>query len=322
MVIDVFPALIQDGSPTPDWKYVRQWTGYYTNGPIADPESPAIRCNVDGDDGSKTETLSVAAGSTIGFTAESEIGHPGPMLVYMAQAPGEASAFDGSGESWFKIYEDGPGFGGGELTWPSEGATEVTFDLPAALPNGDYLIRVEHIALHTAGSEGGAQFYVSCGQVTVTDGGDGTPEPLVAFPGAYSPTDPGILINIYSPVPTNYTAPGPAILCLYAFVIFKKVDKPKSLNYGGDGMMALLKYAWLLTPKIDQHHVLANPFFEKAMRKIQSSEADPDFGYRDYDPNIKFPASFNLRLKSTGSRGSWIKALQGAPKSDSLRVGD
>lgn len=59
---------------------------------------------------------------------------------------------------------------------------------------------MEHIALHVAQSAGAAQFYISCGQVTVTGGGSGTPGPLVAFPGSYSSTDPGILININYPV--------------------------------------------------------------------------------------------------------------------------
>ncbi|GES63775.1 fungal cellulose binding-domain-containing protein [Aspergillus terreus] len=207
----VFPALIKDGEATPDWKYVRQWTGSYTNSPVTDVDSLDIRCNVDATTGNNTSTLGVAAGSTIGFTVKTEIGHPGPLLVYMAKAPTTAAAFDGSGESWFKIYEDGPKFNADGLTWPTEGATQVTFDLPAALPDGDYLVRVEHIGLHSANTEGGAQFYISCGQVTVTGGGDGTPGPLVAFPGAYSPTDPGILIDIYYPVPTEYTPPGPAV---------------------------------------------------------------------------------------------------------------
>lgn len=80
------------------------------------------------------------------------------------------------------------------------GDTTVTFTIPAETPSGDYLIRVEQIGLHVAESEGGAQFYLSCGQITITNGGNGTPSPLVAFPGAYSPTDPGILIDIYYPV--------------------------------------------------------------------------------------------------------------------------
>jgi hypothetical protein len=80
------------------------------------------------------------------------------------------------------------------------GDTTVTFTIPKSTPSGDYLIRVEHIGLHVAQSVGGAQFYLSCGQITVTGGGSGTPGPLVAFPGAYSATDPGILIDIYYPV--------------------------------------------------------------------------------------------------------------------------
>lgn len=76
----------------------------------------------------------------------------------------------------------------------------MSFTVPAGTPDGDYLVRVEHIALHSASSAGGAQFYISCGQVTLTGGGSGTPGPLVEFPGAYSATDPGILINIYYPV--------------------------------------------------------------------------------------------------------------------------
>lgn len=82
--------------------------------------------------------------------------------------------------------------------------------IPSCIPAGDYLIRNEQIALHVAQSEGGAQFYLSCGQLTVTGGGSKTPTNLAAFPGAYSATDPGILININYPKPTNYTNPGPA----------------------------------------------------------------------------------------------------------------
>ena len=66
------------------------------------------------------------------------------------------------------------------------------------MPAGEYLLRVEHIALHSARSANGAQFYISCGQLNVTGGGAGVPTPLVSFPGAYKATDPGIMIDIYS----------------------------------------------------------------------------------------------------------------------------
>ncbi|KAL4866953.1 hypothetical protein BDV12DRAFT_187049 [Aspergillus spectabilis] len=207
----VFPALIKDGKVTGEWQYVRQWTGQYGNGPVESVEGVDIRCNKDGDNGSATETLAVTAGGTIGFTVRSSISHPGPLLAYLAKAPGAAAEFDGSGDVWFKIYEDRPNISQGGLTWPSDGATTVEFTIPESIPDGDYLIRVEHIALHGAYSEGGAQFYISCGQLTVTGGGSASPSPLVAFPGAYSPTDPGILFSLYWPVPTEYTPPGPAV---------------------------------------------------------------------------------------------------------------
>lgn len=47
--------------------------------------------------------------------------------------------------------------------------------------------------------------------MNVANGGSGTPGPLVAFPGAYTGREPGILINLYYPVPTSYTMPGPAV---------------------------------------------------------------------------------------------------------------
>lgn len=92
---------------------------------------------------------------------------------------------------------------------PAQGSFDVA--IPACIPPGDYLLRAEHIALHTAGSEGGAQFYVSCAQLSVTGGGSTEPSDKVGFPGAYSASDPGILININYPIPTEYINPGPAV---------------------------------------------------------------------------------------------------------------
>ena len=93
----------------------------------------------------------------------------------------------------------------------SAGARSVGVKIPQCLQNGDYLLRAEHIGLHSAGSAGGAQFYISCAQITVNGGtGSYAPKNLVSFPGAYSATDPGIMINIYYPLPKSYSPPGPA----------------------------------------------------------------------------------------------------------------
>lgn len=87
----------------------------------------------------------------------------------------------------------------------------MSVQIPSCIEDGEYLLRVEHIALHSAGNVGGAQFYLSCAQLSVT-GGTGTLNTgqLVSFPGAYSPNDPGILFQLYWPIPTSYQNPGPA----------------------------------------------------------------------------------------------------------------
>lgn len=86
--------------------------------------------------------------------------------------------------------------------------------VPSCIANGEYLIRFEHIGLHSASAANGAQLYLSCAQVSVT-GGSGSYSPsLMSFPGAYSAQDPGLLINIYYPVPTEYISPGgPVMQC-------------------------------------------------------------------------------------------------------------
>ncbi|KAJ9144680.1 hypothetical protein NKR23_g5959 [Pleurostoma richardsiae] len=81
--------------------------------------------------------------------------------------------------------------------------------IPSDLPSGDYLLRAEAIALHTAASSGGAQLYMSCYQLTVAGSGAASP-PTVSFPGAYKASDPGILVNIHAKLST-YVAPGPSI---------------------------------------------------------------------------------------------------------------
>lgn len=61
--------------------------------------------------------------------------------------------------------------------------------MPSCVPAGQYLLRVEIIALHSAYSQGGAQFYMGCANVVVTGGGAKVGD-AVKFPGAYSASDP------------------------------------------------------------------------------------------------------------------------------------
>jgi hypothetical protein len=126
-----FPALIYGGTTSADWEYVRDWTGSYTYDPVTDVTSTDIRCNVDGDKNFASSTLSVAAGQNIGFTADPDIYHPGPLLAYLGEVPSGSTAadWDGSGTVWFKIYQDEPTVGASALDWPSNGTFARSIDL-------------------------------------------------------------------------------------------------------------------------------------------------------------------------------------------------
>lgn len=137
-------------------------------------------------------------------------------MVYMSKVADAATA-DGS-TGWFKIFEDGwnkkaGGGSGDDDYWGVKDLNaccgKMDVKIPEDIAPGDYLLRAEVIALHTAGSSGGAQLYMSCYQLTVS--GTGTAAPAtVKFPGAYKSSDPGILVNIHAALST-YVVPGPAV---------------------------------------------------------------------------------------------------------------
>ncbi|KAJ7152034.1 glycosyl hydrolase family 61-domain-containing protein [Mycena filopes] len=211
----VWPQLIVGNANTSTWQYVRQTNNWQDLNPMLDVTSTDVRCYTSLESGTAS-TVSVAAGSTVGFTVSgnpSNLYHPGIVNVYMAKAPSgtDVASWDGSGSVWFKIYEISAVADGQTITFPATGLPQITFTIPSATPSGQYLIRTEHVALHSASYYGGAQFYIACAQVQVTNGGTGTPGPLVAFPGAYTGNEPGLLINIYYPIPTSYTQPGPPV---------------------------------------------------------------------------------------------------------------
>ncbi|CAN9395547.1 unnamed protein product [Alternaria alternata] len=187
------------------WSHVRQAKNWQDNGFVGDVTSNDIRCN---QLKAGTSTLSVAAGSSVKVSVNPNAYHPGPFQSYLAKVPEgqDINTWDPTGAVWFRIYAEQPKFGS-QLTWLSAATYDIK--IPQCIAPGKYLMRNEHIAIHTAQSKGGAQFYLSCGQLEVTGGGSKAPSNLVAFPGAYKATDPGILININYPIPTSYTNPGP-----------------------------------------------------------------------------------------------------------------
>ncbi|KIY53235.1 glycoside hydrolase family 61 protein, partial [Fistulina hepatica ATCC 64428] len=189
------------------YEYVRQNTNY--NSPVTNLTSDDMRCNVGGlESGNTTSTYSVNAGDTVGFKLDQAAYHPGPFDFYLGQVPSGSTAatWDGSGSSWFKIYEIGAIIGNGTFAF-NETIDQVTFNLPSTIQDGDYLLRAEQIGLHIVDAP---QFYISCAQITVSGGGSATPS-TVEIPGYLSANDSSLTIDIYYPVPTAYTNPGPTV---------------------------------------------------------------------------------------------------------------
>ncbi|KAF9047131.1 glycoside hydrolase, partial [Hymenopellis radicata] len=158
--------------------------------------------------------LTVAASETVTTMWNSwPMGHYGPILNYMAKCPtDDCSVYKGDeGSPWFKIQQDT--FDNETGIWPSDvlASSNYTYDvlIPKNIVAGSYILRHENLALHGAGSVGGAQFYPVCVQLNVTGGGTMEPDGL-SFPGAYTSDDPGILYNVYVSDEENtlYVPPG------------------------------------------------------------------------------------------------------------------
>ncbi|KAL5526634.1 hypothetical protein ACEPAF_8358 [Sanghuangporus sanghuang] len=173
------------------------------NSPVTDVTSSDITCNVN--PSSASATVDVPAGSTVGFQLDNTVYHQGPAAIYLGQAPGSAAEWDGSGANWFKIAEWGATFD--PFTFTDYGASQLTTTIPSDVPAGEYLVRIEQIGLHVPDAP---QWYISCAQINVTGGGSANPS-KVSIPGYVSPDDPGLTVDIYDPVPTAYTVPGPAV---------------------------------------------------------------------------------------------------------------
>ncbi|KFZ13504.1 hypothetical protein V502_06585 [Pseudogymnoascus sp. VKM F-4520 (FW-2644)] len=196
-----------------------------TNNPVTDVSSNDIRCNGRGGVSGK---CSVVAGQTVTVEMHQQNGdrscgteaiggaHWGPVNVYMSKVA-DASTADGS-TGWFKVHEDtwakNPAGSSADDDWwgtrdLNNCCGRMNVKIPSDIAAGDYLLRAEVIALHVAGSTGGAQLYMSCYQLVVSGGGSASPA-TVNFPGAYKATDPGILINIHAAI-SSYVNPGPAV---------------------------------------------------------------------------------------------------------------
>ncbi|KAI1333879.1 glycosyl hydrolase family 61-domain-containing protein [Xylariaceae sp. FL0016] len=235
-----FPHLIVDGVKSDEYVYVRRSTqGFQPHFGFDILSSDDLRCNTGAqENAASTEVASVKAGDEIAMSTnlDAKIEHPGPIQVYMSRATNDdVASYDGSGE-WFKIFELGATFpmeasGDNWLVW---GNSQINFTIPAEVPSGQYLVRIEHIALHRPS---GTEFYFNCAQVEVTNDAAGltaASADTILFPGSYNSSDPGFSPNfsIYSGA-TSYTFPGPEV-----FPTGNESEDSSSSSSGTEGQAA------------------------------------------------------------------------------------
>ncbi|KAI9147169.1 Endoglucanase-4 [Paramyrothecium foliicola] len=134
--------------------------------------------------------------------------HKGPVIDYLAPfgtSPGSLS--------FAKIAEKGLVSGSNPGTWAADeliaNGNSWTVTIPSSTAPGQYVLRHEIIALHSAGNANGAQFYPQCINIEVTSGGSTKPSgsPATSF---YKADDPGVLFNLYQAF-DSYPIPGPAL---------------------------------------------------------------------------------------------------------------
>lgn len=139
--------------------------------------------------------------------------HKGPVLDYLANCNGNCETVDKTTLEFFKIDQVGYLNGSDPGTWASDvliaDASTWLVQIPEDIAPGNYVLRHEIIALHSAGSEDGAQNYPQCFNLAIS--GTGSLQPSGTYgTDLYHETDPGILYNIYVET-EDYTIPGPTL---------------------------------------------------------------------------------------------------------------
>ncbi|KAJ7314185.1 glycoside hydrolase family 61 protein, partial [Mycena albidolilacea] len=196
--------------------------------PVKGANNPFVNCGNDAQFASDIADANPGDSMSFLWTREDLSRWPhsiGPMLTYMTSCGSTGcTTFNSSNAKWFKIAQVGRIPGDPDGTWFQNNLFEndgvpANVTLPKNIAPGAYLIRHEIIALHLASRLGGAQFYPSCSQIRVGGNGNGTPhdDELVTLPGAYSDTDPGILVtDVFDTPPPPYIFPGPPIATFFS----------------------------------------------------------------------------------------------------------
>ncbi|QKD61928.2 glycosyl hydrolase family 61-domain-containing protein [Fusarium oxysporum Fo47] len=142
--------------------------------------------------------------------------HPGPIQVYAAPVK-DATSDSPYDLKWYKIHQalickSGNAESLRSTAWCSWGEDSVHFKIPSTLPDGQYLIRGEHIGLHGA-HDGQAEFYYACAQVEVSGNSATTiPGTSVSIPGVYKQDDAAVNFSLWGSSTSYDVMPGPDVI--------------------------------------------------------------------------------------------------------------
>jgi hypothetical protein len=214
--------LVNDKQVGGDSTYIRKHTNGYMPTKFKNTPSGSITpldadfsCNK-GATGAQ-QVISVKAGDKIGLRqafGANGIQHPGPSQVYIAPV---SNAKTDKGSDWYKIHQSlicrqGSPESLRSNAWCSWDENNVWGVIPATIPNGQYLLRAEHIGLHGA-HDGQAEFYYSCAQIEVTgNSATSIPGKSTKFPGAYQVSDPAVNFSVWGRSTSYDVAPGPDVI--------------------------------------------------------------------------------------------------------------
>jgi len=206
------PEWIYNESNTPGWYAKNQDNGFVEPSSFG---SGDIICHKEATPG-KT-SVSVAAGSDMVLQWNTwPESHHGPVIDYLAKCSGDCTEADKESLSFFKLAGAGV-LDAASNQWASDkliaDGNQWTVTIPESLAPGNYVLRHEIIALHSAGQENGAQAYPQCVNIEVT--GSGSTDPCadgadcVGGTSLYTASDAGIKYDIYGGDISSYPIPGP-----------------------------------------------------------------------------------------------------------------
>lgn len=204
------PGLGTSAPANPGW-----YTTAMDNGFVAPSEfgSADMICHRGGTPGKAYVEVAAGGKITLNWNTWPE-SHKGPVIDYLASCNGDCTSVSKGNLRFNKIAQGGHLSGSNPGTFVTDNlirdGNKWTVTIPSSLKAGNYVLRHEIIALHAAGNQNGAQAYPQCVNIKVTGGGTASLSGGVAATSLYSPSDAGILFNLYRSY-SSYPIPGPSV---------------------------------------------------------------------------------------------------------------